>query len=87
MCARPRDRAAVDFHDGIAVVERAIDCWEIVTILENWMSVGNLPLILDGGVANATPESVQQQAFSRRVVRLPALLSRADLESLEVFGR
>jgi hypothetical protein len=89
VCPRPGDRAAVDYREGIAVVERLADGrMEIRTILEKWMFVDDLPVVPDY-VKNDTTSGESQDLSRQRhsTWSIASILSAHDHAKLRAVGR
>ena len=89
VCTTPGDRAAIDYREGIAVVERLADGQiEIRTILEKWMFVDNLPVVPDYVKSDTAPGKPHGQPEQRYVKwSIAGLLSAGDRAKLRAAAR
>jgi len=88
VCPNPGDRAAIDYREGVAVVQRedASD-FVILTILEKWMAVDNLPLVLDWIPGSRQGSNhTKLQLSGRTQYGLCDLLSEDDVRKLEALA-
>ena len=66
-CPQRSDRAAIDYCQAIAIVERkSRRQFIVITILKAWMAVAGTPLVIDGQKTNALPANTAQEIRKRQ---------------------
>jgi hypothetical protein len=101
VCAKPGNRAAVDYGEAVAVVERKSGArFAVITILAPWMSTGRLPVVLDGlrvqrpkanpilvKRQNAGEEKLQEALAAHLAARKDALTAHLSGRALDLALR